>query len=358
MYSLQEQVHLCFARLDYLVARLRRHIRPETSVKTKVKVTLMGHSVGAYIALEMVRLWHERERRQHGSETDNGSTTGYIDLSTSASNTTPRPRPHSIPNPTRTCTTRPYPEWSIPSAILLTPTIQDLHLSSSGRIATPLLTYLPFLPLFAQSIVSNVLTALLPRACLVRLVQSATGTQPGSHGLEATMAFLESRSGVRQALEMAACELREIRAERWGEEVWGASHHDRVDRLDQRRSSEGDAGGGNRSTTTVTSPRLFFWFAKQDHWVADVTREEILRERGRGRGGLVERTDHLGEVTGRIAAETPTAHFRIDETDGLVHAWCLTQSELVAKRVGPWLRVGFDEEERGGGRGTAQRETC
>jgi hypothetical protein len=64
-----------------------------------------------------------------------------------------------------------------------------------------------------------------------------------------------------------------------------------------------------------------FYFAKTDHWVADQTREELLRLRGR--------------LAGREEDSRPK--MVIDEEDGLVHGWCIGQSKQVAGKVGKWI---------------------
>ena len=310
IYSLQEQIALCYARLKNLVRWFTEHVEASTdmsgqhgcdvnvNVKLNVKVTLMGHSVGAYIALEMVRLCHEEMQRS--------SPDGGYDTTTTSTETTETTHP-----------------WSIASCILLTPTIQDLHLSSSGRIAGPLLTSIPIpLPTLLQSLVSHVLVATLPASWLKWLVTRVTSMDADSHGTETTLAFLTSETGVRQALYMAKCELLEIRTEEWGEEVWGVSG-----------GGVGDDNGkdGEIGVEGQHSPNLFFWFAKQDHWVADVTRDELFNKRK----GQHIRDD--GSISDGRARKAKT-HFRIDEADGLVHAWCLGQSDLVAKRVSRWLK--------------------
>jgi hypothetical protein len=159
--------------------------------------------------------------------------------------------------------------------------------------------------------------------------------QPGSHGLEATLAFLKSENGVEQALHMANWEMKEIRMNRWGKEVWGASH--------------GETSAAAAEEEKHTSPRLFFWFTKEDHWVADITREAIMETHA---PGAVVQRHHVAEPAGRAefegtvvqgndSKETPCAvdspTIRILESDGLLHAWCLGQSEIVAKGIGQWL---------------------
>jgi len=58
---------------------------------------------------------------------------------------------------------------------------------------------------------------------------------------------------------MAREEMKEITVDKWDEEVWGAAE----------------------STAGVPRPKLFFLFGEKDHWVADKTRNELIRLRGR-----------------------------------------------------------------------------
>ncbi|KIW38496.1 uncharacterized protein PV06_09452 [Exophiala oligosperma] len=300
IYSLKDQIELCYARVQSLCDMIREeyHGRLDEGEKGStgpdgVKVILVGHSVGTYICLEMVRLWHERRlpKKEHGSSKHE----------------------------------REEPPWTMSNCILLTPTIVDLHSSASGRIATPLLTSVPFVsgcvPGLAQLLVHAVVVkSVLPAHWLRGFVKKVTGMEEGGHGLDSTMAFLESQSGVRQALSMAADELREIRADRWGDEVWGAAvdedEGDATTSTTPRDEGERNENAENRKCP----PRMYLWFAKEDHWIADMTRTDILRNRGQ-------------RATGQQRGPTIV----IDETEGLVHAWCLEQSEMVAAQVGRWL---------------------
>ncbi|EXJ93119.1 hypothetical protein A1O3_01676 [Capronia epimyces CBS 606.96] len=321
-----------------------------------VNVVLVGHSVGAYIALEIVRLRHERHGfRQSSSSTTSSSSasnransTSGINISSTSTDTT-RTGQSSTSSPPAASVNA---SWTVTACILLTPTIVDIHRSPSGRVATPLLTSLQLalpsasasrfiLPVLAHTLVHSVLVKSLPSTWLSWLVERVAGMKRGSHGSDATLAFLRSPRGVKQALYMAADEMGQIRADGWGEEVWGAA------------AVDNDIGGATRFSPT---PRLYFWFAKSDHWVADITREEIQRARG---GGVVERDeiDILGhatdEVQFRLDATNHDKHavdeapmVRIYETDGLAHAWCLNQSEFVARRVIGWLREILGQECR------------
>lgn len=55
-----------------------------------------------------------------------------------------------------------------------------------------------------------------------------------------------------------------ITTDKWDEEVWGAGHV---------------------SPSSASRPQLYFYFGRNDHWVADRTRDELMALRGRGEGG-------------------------------------------------------------------------
>ena len=305
LFTLQDQIELSFARVGMLVDRIERERESrlrndlveeggqqgddDDDDSESIEVILMGHSVGAYICLELVRLWHERLR----------------------------------PEKSKT-----KPKWNPSTCILLTPTIQDIHLSPSGLMATPLLTSLSFLPALAQILVRSVLLRCLPAAWFAMLVSRATGMVHGSHGLEATLAFLKSTRGVEQALYMARWEMKEIGKDRWGNEIWGVSQ----DKTDLRADGE----------KLFPSPSLIFWFSKEDHWVAEATKQAIIQHRA---SGIPIRRDKISKLPGTVAVDVSEKaqveiggpKIQIQETDGLVHAWCLLQSDVVAKRVGMWL---------------------
>ncbi len=327
LFTLQEQIELSFARLENLVERLR-HKKDTLDQREAVpiEVVLMGHSVGAYICLELVRLWHER----HAMDDPPGGTKRE---SQTGSNTTKRsPLLSRSKEPSNST-----PLWTPSACILLTPTIQNIHLSPSGLVATPLLTHLSFLPFLAHMLVQSVLLKVLPIVWLAPLVSRLTGMGVDSHGLKATMAFLKSERGVKQALYLASWEMKEIRGDRWGDEVWGAKNSELQVRDSERNKS--------------SYPKLVFWFAKEDHWIAKATKEAILHERTKQSTlekefvvEVVKRRDDVKseEIRTRSGDQSeskvnPGSNVRILETDGLAHAWCLSQSEFVAKRVVTWL---------------------
>lgn len=82
---------------------------------------------------------------------------------------------------------------------------------------------------------------------------------------------------------MATSEMETITTDKWSDDVWGAS------------------------TANEPLSKLFFYFGRNDHWVADRTRDEIIESRGRRDG------------------ERDGPEMFVCE-DGLPHAFCLSES--------------------------------
>ena len=297
LWGLREQVELCFGRMEGLVRWIREGGEAEDEDEneggdaesgrkkdgeTEIGVILIGHSVGAWIALELRRLWWEKYQLQATTTSDTTDAHGELQDDSSF--------------PLQGVLKR--PSYTVTASVLLTPTIIDIAKSPSGQLATPLLSNLPFLPTLMQTLTAT-LRWPLSESWLRYLVGKATG-QTGD-GLETTLSFLASEWGVQQALYLARDEMRTITQDEWGEEVWSAS---------------GNVDGKGRPGRM----KMFFLFAKNDHWVADRTREEILNARGGEEGRQRDRT------------------VVVDEEKGLVHAWCLKQSDVVARIVGAWLQ--------------------
>ncbi|KAL4890349.1 hypothetical protein BDV59DRAFT_96975 [Aspergillus ambiguus] len=176
-------------------------------------------------------------------------------------------------------------DFDIIGGAMLFPTVVDIAKSPSGRKLTSLLYFLPQLAAVVGVLV-RMLTALVPHAVLRALVSFYMGSPPGDM-VDTTAAFIESPRGVRQALHMAADEMQTITSDQWSDDVWGMS--------------------------TVKDPvsRLFFYFGRNDHWVAERTRDEIIELRGQASGGPK-----------MIVCE-----------EGLPHAFCLRHSDVMAKKV-------------------------
>lgn len=295
VYDLQDQVDLTHERLGSLIHNLYG-AHPKIR-DLPVQVILLGHSVGAYIALELVRLQHSAHTSYHHA---------------------------SLPNYTTTIT------------MLLTPTIIDIAQSPSGRLATPMLSNVPFLPTLIQA-GAGALAGTMPLSWLRGLVSRVTGMKQGSGGLEATVQFLRTAGAVKQALFLARCEMAEIGRTEWREEVWGVSKEGFGDELQGTQNQDWDAEKGEdahidadvttssggievmqaRREVAWKAPKHYFLFAKQDHWIADATRDAIVEAMGSRAKIVVDAPERGGK--------------------GLVHAWCLEQNEVVAEIVNGWL---------------------
>ena len=310
-YGLEAQITLTEQRVRALTRRVYDEYRigQRSDNQSRLEVVLLGHSVGAYIVLELIRRhYYTHQRQKH----DEDATSIAFDIS---------------------------------GATLLTPTVFHIAQSASGRILTPLVTYVPAFATLVAAAARGMVTV-VPRAWLRELVRRVTGMpdrdaeacEGGTTALDATVRFLRSERGVRQALEMAGDEMRTIKDDKWGEEVWGAAAGPRpgatgTDAADDIGDGDGNADGnvlvGGRGIGVV-APKLVFYFAKTDHWVADETREELLRVRGGSEG----------------KGEDWRPKMVVDEEDGLVHAWCIWQSKLVAEKVGKWIgEVAKDDED-------------
>jgi alpha-beta hydrolase superfamily lysophospholipase len=205
IWSLEEQIDLTKHRVRAVVKSVydlygNKGIfdnsggREETQ---KLEVILLGHSVGAYIVLELLSR-HAEERKS--KQVDDDRLVESVN-------------------------------FNIKGAILLTPTVVDIARSQSGRVLTPLVEYVPSFAMLVAA-VGRGMGTVLPRAWLKELVRRVTGMPDQDEDasgtrmstLDATVAFLRSVKGVRQALEMAGEEMRTIREDKWGEEVWGAAN--------------------------------------------------------------------------------------------------------------------------------------
>lgn len=277
--TLRDQIDVTYARITTLIERLlQKNQNTRSTPFETVQVILAGHSVGAYIALEVVRRHHEVV--------------------------------HSENSPSRSSSAA----WSVPATLLLTPTIMNIAHSPSGRIATPLLSYVPFLPGLLQ-LGSSSLTRYLPTSWVQGLVRRVTGMKRQDM-IDVTVNFLQRPGCVRQSLHLAGWEMKEIGEENWSDAIWGACEPE-----PEEQTMGAIAPGREADTVKVgvgvewKAPTHYFLFAKEDHWVANETRETMIRTMG-GRARVV-----------------------VDEGEmGLVHAWCLEQGELVAEVVGGWMR--------------------
>ncbi|KAL8920568.1 MAG: hypothetical protein Q9208_006190 [Pyrenodesmia sp. 3 TL-2023] len=210
LVGLEKQIdyidELLYARVDEI-----RHATGSTP-----KVILMGHSVGAYILLEVIR----RHRKQIESKR--------------------------------------YQDFDLIGGVLLFPTITHIARSPSGIVASALLR-IPGSAHIASAIIKTLLY-LIPTNILYHLIRLIMRFP--EHAARTTTALIQSPTGIKEVLYLAKDEMDMITNDKWGEEVWGAAT--------EPGTNQGD---------TISSNLVFFW-GSHDHWVARKTRDELIRARG------------------------------------------------------------------------------
>ena len=301
-YGLSEQV-------DRVVLRLTGAVRDTAQLREgkKVLVILIGHSVGAYILLEILSRF---QNMQVDSQTE-----------------TP---------------------FDISGGICLFPTVVDIAKSPTGEKLTPLLTA----PYFAD-LVHHIARPLayLPLVLVFWLVQLITRL-PDEAAL-VTTAFLRSRHGVRQALHMAGDEMREIKHDRFSDELWGtpASAAAAVSTDSAKTIHDKTAAATSPSSTASSTrhrkartyqqertrtPRLFFLFGENDHWVANSTRDTLISTRGRI---LNPSSSACPESSHPCQQEESKPVMEVDD-NGIPHGFCTRDdySRIIAVRVAYWVR--------------------
>ncbi|CAO2649391.1 Nn.00g067760.m01.CDS01 [Neocucurbitaria sp. VM-36] len=142
-----------------------------------VRVVLVGHSVGSYISLEIIR-----RLRAHGMAGEDFDT-------------------------------------RLVGAVGLFPTVVDIARSESGLKASPFLKNSNFATV--ASILVSFLTFLLPVSLIATLVAKVMGF-PGD-AAQTTASFIKSPFGIQQALHMARDEMFQIDTDIWDEDIWGAT---------------------------------------------------------------------------------------------------------------------------------------
>ncbi|KAL8764688.1 MAG: hypothetical protein Q9209_007930 [Squamulea sp. 1 TL-2023] len=187
--GLEDQIEyvddLLYEQVDEVRQRVRR----------APKVILMGHSVGAYILLEIIR--RHRKRIEGGAK-----------------------------------------DFDLIGGILLFPTITHIARSPSGIVASALLA-IPRSAHIASAVV-KVFMYLIPASVLYYLVRAFTWFP--EHAARTTTAFIKSPIGVKESVFLGKDEMDMITNDKWGEEVWGAATEP-----------------GTNNKDTIHSNLVFFW---------------------------------------------------------------------------------------------------
>jgi hypothetical protein len=161
------------------------------------------------------------------------------------------------------------------------------------------------------SLVAGFVTMLIPLALLVKVVTAIMGfPEDAAH---TTASFIKSPHGVAQALTMARDEMFQIDTDIWDEDVWGAGAE------------------APKSEHPHPRPIMRFLFAKKDHWVADETRDALIRTRGRFSRGDVEEVDGMGENWKPV--------MEVDDRENWPHGFCIRHGVPVAERVAGYVRA-------------------
>ncbi|PVI07711.1 hypothetical protein DM02DRAFT_608793 [Periconia macrospinosa] len=171
-YSLEDQILHSTIALEEQVRKIQ-----EEDSSQDTRVILMGHSVGAYILLEVTRRMMIKAKAQGGVGV------------------------------------------RVVGGICLFPTITHIAKSSSGRKSSWFLTIRHFA--FLASLFVRLLTFPIPIAILAFLIRAFMRFP--ADAARVTAAFVKSRNGVQQALHMARDEMLEITTDNWSEEIWSAA---------------------------------------------------------------------------------------------------------------------------------------
>ncbi|KAF2841398.1 hypothetical protein M501DRAFT_969798 [Patellaria atrata CBS 101060] len=209
--GLQDQISFVERTLSHTFHRLQHN---STKGASNVNVILIGHSLGTYISLEIIR--RVREEMETAS-------------------------------------------LRIAGAICLFPTVVDLAASPKGKKLKHFL-HLQSLPILIPILchLIKVIIILIPLRVLTLLIRLVLGF--ANDAARTTSSFLKSKNGVHQALYMAVDELRQMNHDAWDSEIWGATHP---------------------SPHPHPRPKLFFYYGQKDDWIADETRDALIKLRGR-----------------------------------------------------------------------------
>ncbi|KAM7202555.1 lipid droplet-associated hydrolase [Naviculisporaceae sp. PSN 640] len=214
-FCLEDQICAVWDALEELV-----------SEKGYDEVILMGHSVGAYIGMEVFHRHHLRYSQ--------------------------RKEPQGV-------------RFTLKAGIMLFPTVWDIAQSPNGMKFDALIRNNGFMDRNAHFI-ARWIVDWFPGWFLRSIVRRVMGFSDNGAGV--TTNFLQSRDGIWQSLYLAKDEMGVITGEKWEREMWEA-----------RKDSE-DEG--------QEKDRFFFLFGQKDHWVADKTRDAFIEKRKEHGGGRVK----------------------------------------------------------------------
>ncbi|UKZ58216.1 hypothetical protein TrVGV298_012083 [Trichoderma virens] len=199
-------------------------------------VILMGHSVGAYISVEIFHR-HMQDPSQ-------------------------------------------APHLNLRHGFLLFPTLTHIANSPSGR-RLGLLRSIPSVEDNAHHLAKFILNC-IPFACVLWIIKNIMGFTPQT--AEVTARWLKSRDGVWQAIHLGLSELRTICEEKWEEELWETTiEDDDINNYNYYHGKGKTAANGESQDGAETPqqqiPKFFIFYGKHDHWVANHLRDAFIERR-------------------------------------------------------------------------------
>ncbi|KAK1756970.1 lipid droplet-associated hydrolase [Echria macrotheca] len=219
-FNLEDQIVYAY---ESLMKKSRTTLESGDSVAFD-KVIIMGHSVGAYISIEVFHRHHHHLKAVSEAKLQ-GDSVAATDAITA----------------------------NLTGGIMLFPAVSHLAKSDSGQ-KLDVIRRNYILDNYAHHVARS-FVGLWPSPLLRRIVRWFTGFP--DHATEVTTRFLQSQDGIWQALHMGKDELRQITEEKWSEDLWEIA--------EDKQGLEAD--------------KFFFYFAKKDHWVADECRDAFIERR-------------------------------------------------------------------------------
>jgi hypothetical protein len=170
--------------------------------------------------------------------------------------------------------------------------------------------------------IAKALFYFVPLSIVTWLVQLVTRMPKA--GASITAQFLQSKYGVRQALHMAKDELAQLTHDKWSDDFWGTSAT--LGSVIETSATE-NAGSvqvqHSSSSTSSSRAQLHFYWGSDDHWIAQDTRDRIIKARARVEGRDGDDSKPIMEI----------------DNNGIGHAFCLSESgnQIVAAKCADWI---------------------
>lgn len=117
--------------------------------------------------------------------------------------------------------------------------------------------------------------------------------------------------------------MQQVTHDNWTDELWGVRPLQAV--ASAAMTGKGNGNGAKGYAVLPAKPKLYFYWGNDDHWIADTTRDALIKTRGRARG---RRRSSLGEE-GKPFMEI--------DRNGVPHGFCIRHSGVIAERVAEYV---------------------